>query len=106
MQGTIIQTTYLGPDVDELTMIGDSSKENAGGFITHPNILFYVAIGVVFLAGCALVAFLAMVIRVRKERKKTAASSSVPGHRHSKLPTDDLFLDSYPSSFRNSCVFH
>jgi hypothetical protein len=105
VQGTIIHTTYLGPDLDELAMIGDSSKENAGGVITHPTI-FYVAIGAAVLAGCALAACLAMEIRVRKERKKAASSSSVPGHRHSQLPTDDLFIDSYTSSFRNSYVFH
>lgn len=104
-QGTIIHTTYLGPDVDELTMTGDSSKEKAGGVVTKNPTIFYIAIGVVFLACCALAACMAMLIRVRKERKKAAASTFVPSHRHSKVPTDDLCDDSYPPSIRNSYAF-
>lgn len=104
-RGTIIHTTYLGPDVDELTMIGDISKEKAGGVATKNPTIFYAAIGVVFLAGCAFAACLAMLTRVQRERKKAVASTFVPSHRHSKVPTDDLCNDSYPPSFRNSYAF-
>jgi len=107
VQGTIIHTTFLGPDLDELTLNSDSLKEKTG-VSSHPMI-FYIAIGVVFLAGCALAACLAMIIRVRNQREKAAASSYAPSHRHSKLAMDDMLHDSYPppsASFRNSYVFH
>lgn len=106
VQGTIIHTTFLGPNLDELTVNSDSLEVEAGVW-NHPTI-FYIAIGVVFLAGCALAASLAMIIRVRKERKRTSAVHA-PSHRHSKLATDEMLHDSYPppsASFRNSYVFH
>lgn len=104
LQGTIVHSIYLGPDLNEFPTISDGSTEKVG-VVSHPT-TFYIAIGVVFLAGCALAACLAMIIRLRKERRKAAASTIAPGHRHSKLATEDLFLDSYPPSARNSYVFH
>ena len=95
VQGTIIHTTYLGPDLDELALISDSLEEKSGGF-AHPT-LFYVAIGVLSLAGCALVACLAMMVKVHKERRKAASPSYSPGHRYqseSKLASNnDLLRD-------------
>ena len=107
-QDTILHTSYLGPDLDKLHLFGgkgsgslDDSSSNAA--TSHPTI-YYVAIGVVSLAICALIAFLAMAIKLRKERKRRAVASivstaSIPSHRSSEIPVGDMHVSySAPSS--------
>ena len=93
-QDTILHTSYLGPDLEKLTTIDNGKdtvgtlNEDAGSSSSHPT-SFYIAIGVVSLALLALVLFLAMVIRVRRGRKRVASASAIPSHRHSEIIVDD-----------------
>ena len=123
-QGTILHTSYLGPDLNKLSMIGSnggqvstlnggSSSSSNSSSSSHPT-LFYVAIGVVSLAAMALIAFLALAFKVHKERKRrearevssiTGSANSGQSHRSSVMAVEDLHV-SYGrptgSSSRNS----
>lgn len=74
--GDIIHVSYLGPSMNEMNVIENSSH----GTSSINLITFYIAIGVVSLALCALATFLVMVLRVRKERKWAKSSNSYTAH--------------------------
>ena len=115
-QGTILHTSYLGPDLSKLPDIfgdkeaqgnADKSSLNDGGSSNnssngHP-VSYYTAIGVLSLTGCALALYLVMLLRVRRERRRVAlaAVSNVAvqsSHRSSSdIVTVDDLLYSPPS---------
>lgn len=80
----------------------DSIKNISGS--TLP-ITFYIAIGVVSLAVCALASFLIMVMRVRKERKRASAVLSSPGYQHTPMAVDGMHFSQPPSS-KTPMYFH
>ncbi len=98
-QGAILHISYLGPDVKNLNAVRsnnvDSIKNSSGA--TRP-VTFYIAVGVVSLAVCALASFLAMVVRVRKERKRASTVSNSPGYRRTKMAVDGMHFSQLPSS--------
>lgn len=107
-QGTILRTSYLGPDLDRLNMFrseqnNGSLNEGSASSSSGTPTTFYIAIGVVSLAVCALVAFLVMTLRVRRERKRLAlasiAGATVPSSHRSAMEmiVDDLHIP-YSSS--------
>ena len=81
----------------------DSIKNISGS--TLP-ITFYIAIGVVSLAVCALASFLIMVMRVRKERKRASAVLSSPGYQHTPMAVDGMHISQPPSSKNSPMYFH
>lgn len=103
-RGSILHTSYLGPDLEKLDLIGGRGRGNSilndgpGGSPHSP--IFYVAVGVVSLAICALGAFLVLLARVRKERGKVATESSIstgsPSHRSCEMAVDDLHVSFAP----------
>ena len=99
--GDIIHVSYLGPSMNEMNVIGSSSHATNSTDSSSINLItFYIAIGVVSLAICALAAFLVMVLRVRKERKWANKSSNhYTGYRHT--PTDFT----HSQSSRNSSLY-
>lgn len=120
-QGTILHTSYLGPDLDKLSMIGSNgqvstlngSSSSSPSSSSHPTV-FYVAIGVVSLAAMALVVFLAVAFKVHKElkRREVREVSSITGsasgrsHRSAAMAVEDLHVSYGPgSSSRNSAHF-
>jgi hypothetical protein len=99
--GDIIHVSYLGPSMNEMNIIGSSLLETSSTDSSSINLItFYIAIGVVSLAMCALATFLIMALRVRKERKwATKSSNSYIGFRHTA--TDSA----YNLSSRNSSLY-
>ena len=80
----------------------DSIKISSGS--TLP-ITFYIAIGVVSLAVCALASFLIMVMRVRKERKRASAVLNSPEYLHPPMAVDGMHFSQPPSSKNSSMYF-
>lgn len=122
-QGTILHTSYLGPDLNKLSLIGNngqvgtlnggSSSISSSSSLSHPTI-FYIAIGVVSLAAIALIAFLALAFKVHKERKRrevrevssiTGSTNSGQSHRSAVMSVEDLHVYGPGSSSRNSGHF-
>ncbi len=101
-KGTILHISYLGPDISKL----DSNESKNIESIKNPSglsqpITFYIAIGVVSLAACALAVFLTMVMRVRKERNMASvASRNRAGYKQTPTDLDGMHF-SYPQSSRN-----
>ena len=123
-QGTVLHTSYLGPDLNKLSLIGSNgqvstlnrgSSSSSSSSSSHPT-LFYVAIGVVSLAAIALIAFLALAFKVHKERKRrevrevssiiTGSANCGQSHRSAVMTVEDLHVSYGPgSSSRNSSHF-
>ena len=109
-EGSILHTSYLGPDMNfrggshnghqeevGITNIYSAGSSSSSSSFRHPP-LFYAAIVMVSLAVCALIAFLVIAWTVHKERKKREASSSYHTssgsscHRSSVRAVEDLHL--------------
>lgn len=92
--GDIIHVSYLGPSMNEMNVIGSSSYEANSILSSSINfITFYIAIGVVSLALCALTTLLVMVLRVRKERKWAMNSSkNYTGYWHTTTENTQSIL--------------
>jgi hypothetical protein len=98
--GDIIHVSYLGPSMNEMNIIGSSLLETSSSDSSSINLItFYIAIGVVSLALCALATFLIMALRVRKERKWANKSPNYTGFRHTA--TDSA----YSLSSRNMSLY-
>jgi hypothetical protein len=94
--GDIIHVSYLGPSMNEMNIIGSLSShesKNSTDYSSINLITFYIAIGVVSLALCALATFFIMALRVRKQRKWAT--------RYRHTPTDSA----YSLSSRNSSLY-
>ena len=103
-EGSILHTSYLGPDMNFRGGSHDGHQEviySAGSTSlssSHHPPLFYAAIVMVSLAVCALIAFLVIAWTVHKERKKREVSSSFHTssgsscHRSSVRAVEDLHL--------------
>ncbi|KAL3808301.1 hypothetical protein ACHAXA_009813 [Cyclostephanos tholiformis] len=97
-----IPIATLRPDISKL----DSSESKNIESIKNPSglsqpITFYIAIGVVSLAACALAVFLTMVMRVRKERNMASvASRNRAGYKQTPTDLDGMHF-SFPQSSRN-----
>jgi len=85
-EGTILHTSYLGPDLDKLSALGSNANSmnevSGSSSSSSAPTTFYIAMGVVSLAIFSLVVFFVMAVRVRRERKKViaVAASSSPTH--------------------------
>ncbi|KAL7553187.1 hypothetical protein ACHAWF_016440 [Thalassiosira exigua] len=95
-QGTILHTSYLGPDTNTGHLptlesnTRDSSSNEGHGKPHHPT-AFYVAIGVISIAMGSLALFLVITLRVRRERKRHDLSTSAAlMHRNLNMTVDDL----------------
>ncbi|KAL9180590.1 hypothetical protein ACHAXT_011043 [Thalassiosira profunda] len=75
-EGTILHTSYLGPDLDTLGLFNTnkaSSRSEEGSSSSDPRpVSFYVAIGVVALAVCALGLYVTIRLRAKRERRRKA----------------------------------
>ena len=74
--GAILHTSYLGPDPNALSMFGNKSNgpnEGSAGF--SPPMTYCVAIGVASVVLCALLIFVAMLLRLRVRRARKRAAS-------------------------------
>lgn len=106
----ILHLSYLGPDISNLDSIGSENFESVKNAIGPSKpITFYIAIGVVSLAACALAAFWVMVMRVRKERKMALmASPNRAGYQQTRRALDGMHYSHPPlsTSFRDSSQTH
>jgi len=105
-EGSILHTSYLGPDMNfrggshnghqEVGITNIYSAGSTSSSSSHHPPLFYAAIVIVSLAICALIAFLVIAWTVHKERKKREASfhtsSGSSCHRSSVGAVEDLHL--------------
>lgn len=106
-QSAILHVSYLGPDMKNLNVIGSKNSDSIkNSSDSSQPITFYIAIGVVSLAVCALATFLIMVVRVRKERKRaSSALPNSPGYRRAPMAVDDMYFFHSPSSKNSSMYF-
>lgn len=100
-QGSILHTSYLGPDLDKLSMFDNKSNagdisETSSSTSVPPPVSFYIAIGVVSLALCALLVLFLIAIRVRKERQNRNQGSNLGTNKSSEMTVDDMYT-SYAS---------
>ena len=76
--GAILHTSYLGPDPNALSMfVTKSNGPNEGSAGSSPPMTYYVAIRVTSVVLSALLILVAMLLRVRRARKKAASISNL-----------------------------